>query len=163
MNQLLFKDVFSENRIAMKHARQWQITSLVFCCIFALLGAIAFWFGGYTGEQRYLLLVAPIAGVALFMGIFIKSVCFTKQYLLIYTDVIRYQKGFSKKEKQLTLNPNEYKIKTVKLIHGGSCTIVLTFLNQKGKKLFSYPLSTTDKKREIYGIGCEIIDPYKYE
>ena len=71
MEQILFKDVPSDDIYFMKNVKKWQITSIVFCVVFVILGTISFISEKDVGENRYLLLIAPMAGIALFVGIFI--------------------------------------------------------------------------------------------
>ncbi len=164
MEQILFKDVPSDDIYFMKNVKKWQITSIVFCVVFVILGLISFIFEKDVGEDRYLLLIAPMAGIALFVGIFISACCQAKQYLLIFDNTIKYKKGFSPEEKQLIITPNDYKIKLIKLTNRGGYTVWILFYNQKGKRVLSYKLCqplTSKRKYDLSHIGCEIIDRKK--
>jgi hypothetical protein len=161
MEQILFKDVPSDDIYFMKNVKKWQITSIVFCVVFVILGTISFISEKDVGENRYLLLIAPMAGIALFVGIFINTCCQAKQYLLVFDNAIKYKKGFSPEEKQLIITPNDYKIKLIKFTHRGGYTVCLLFLNQKNKKLLSYKLCqnfTKKQKDALCNIGCKIVD-----
>ncbi len=164
MEQILFKDVPSNDIYFMKNVKKWQITSIVFCVVFVILGTIGFIFEKDVGEDRYLLLIAPMVGIALFIGVFISTCCQAKQYLLVLDNAIKYKKGFSLKEKQLIIPPNDYKIKLKKYTHRGGYTVCLLFLNQRNKRLLSYKLcqSFTKKQKDaLCNIGCKIIDSQK--
>ncbi len=94
MKNILFKDVPSEDSSFIKNAKKWKVTSLAFCVVFAILGMLGFIFGKNSGENRYLLLIVPIAGIVLFGGIFISTCCQAKQYLIVYDNAIKYKKSF---------------------------------------------------------------------
>ena len=84
-----------------------------------------------------------------------------QQYLLVFTDKIKYKKGLSGKEKQLTIVPSQYKIKLRRLTTRGGYTVWMLFYNQKGKRVLSYKLCqplTNKRKYDLSQIGCEIID-----
>ena len=161
MKQILFKDVPSDDICVMKNVKKWQITSLVFCVVFAILGMISFIFEKDVGENRYLLLIVPMVGIALFVGIFITVSCQAKQYLFVFDNAIKYKKGFSPKEKQLIITPNDYKIKLIKFAHRGGYTVLLLFLNQNNKRILSYKLCqnlTNKQKDALCNIGCKFVD-----
>ena len=84
-----------------------------------------------------------------------------QQYLLIFTDKIKYKKGLLGKETQLTIAPSQYKIKLRRLTTRGGCTVWMLFYNQKGKRVLSYKLCqplTGKRKYDLSQIGCEIIN-----
>ena len=164
MTNLLFSDVPLDDVDFMKNAKRWRITSLVFCLVFAIFGGVCLASENTFGENIYLILIVPMAGIALFVCIFISTYCQSRQFLLVFDSAIKYKKRIFGKEKQLLIAPNDYRIKLKRFTHRGGYTVWLLFLNQKNKRLLSYKLSqslTNKQKESLCNIGCKIVDSQK--
>ena len=158
MENLLFSDVPQNDTKVMKSMKVTRIVLIIFCVIvllFAVLGLIL---------KDIVIVIDSVIGIVLFSSLFITCLCMEQQYLLVFTDKIKYKKGLSGKEKQLTIAPSQYKIKLRRLTTRGGYTVWMLFYNQKGKRVLSYKLCQplTDKRKyDLSQIGCEIIDRQK--
>ena len=155
MENLLFSDVPQDDAKVMKSMKLTRIVLIVFCVIallFAVLGLIL---------KDIIIVIGSVIGIVLFFSLFIACLCMEQQYLLVFTDKIKYKKGLLGKETQLTIAPSQYKIKLRRLTTRGGCTVWMLFYNQKGKRVLSYKLCqplTNKRKYDLSQIGCEIID-----
>ena len=158
MENLLFSDVPQNDAKVMKSMKVTRIVLIIFCAIgllFAVLGLIL---------KDIVIVIDSVIGIVLFFSLFITCLCMEQQYLLVFTDKIKYKKGLLGKEKQLTIAPSQYKIKLRRLTAGGGYTVWMLFYNQKGKRVLSYKLCqplTNKRKYDLSQIGCEIIDRQK--
>ena len=158
MENLLFSDVPQNDAKVMKSMKVTRIVLIIFCAIgllFAVLGLIL---------KDIVIVVDSVIGIVLFFPLFITFItclCMEQQYLLVFTDKIKYKKGLLGKEKQLTIAPSQYKIKLRRLTNRSGYTVWLLFYNQKGKRVLSYKLCqplTGKRKYDLSHIGCKIVD-----
>ena len=158
MEKLLFSDVSPNDAKVMKSMKVTRIVLIVFCAIallFAVLGLIL---------KDIVIVIGSLIGIVLFFSLLITCLCMEQQYLLVFTDKIKYKKGLLGKEKQLTIAPSQYKIKLRRLTTRGGYTVWMLFYNQKGKRVLSYKLCqplTGKRKYDLSQIGCEIINCQK--
>lgn len=158
MESLLFSDIPQNDAKVMKNMKVTRIVLIVFCVIallFVVLGLIL---------KDIVIVIDSVIGIVFFFSLFITCLCMEQQYLLVFTDKIKYKKGLLGKEKQLTIAPSQYKIKLRRLTTRGGYTVWILFYNQKGKKVLSYKLCqplTSKRKYDLSHIGCEIIDRRK--
>ena len=158
MESLLFSDIPQNDAKVMKNMKVTRIVLIVFCVIallFVVLGLIL---------KDIVIVIDSVIGIVFFFSLFITCLCMEQQYLLVFTDRIKYKKGLLGKEKQLIIAPSQYKIKLKRLTIRGGHTVWILFYNQKGKKVLSYKLCqplTSKRKYDLSHIGCEIIDRRK--
>ena len=128
MESLLFSDIPQNDAKVMKNMKVTRIVLIVFCVIallFVVLGLIL---------KDIVIVIDSVIGIVLFFSLFITCLCMEQQYLLVFTDKIKYKKGLSGKEKQLKIAPSQYKIKLRRLTTRGGYTVRMLFYNQKCKR-----------------------------
>ena len=158
MENHLFSDVPQNDAGVMKSMKVTRIVLIIFCAIivlFAIIGLIL---------KDIVIVIDSVIGIVFFFSLFITCLCMEQQYLLVFSDKIKYKKGPLGKEKQLFIAPSQYKIKLKRLTIRGGYTVWILFYNQKGKKVLSYKLCqplTSKRKYDLSHIGCEIIDRRK--
>ena len=158
MGNLLFSDIPQNDAKIMKGMKEKRIVLIIFCAIivlFAIIGLIL---------KDIVIVIDSIIGIVFFFSLFITCLCMEQQYLLVFTDRIKYKKGLLGKEKQLIITPSQCKIKLRKFATRGGYTVWILFYNQNGKRILSYKLCqplTSKRKYDLRHIGCEIIDRQK--
>ena len=92
MENLLFSDVPQNDTKVMKSMKVTRIVLIILCAIvllFAVLGLIL---------KDIVIVIDSVIGIVLFFSLFITCLCMEQQYLLVFTDKIKYKKGLSGKK-----------------------------------------------------------------
>ena len=163
--------------------RNWAMLSAILClvgsaCFLTLAGIVVSEMWGVLPVEYIGIGVAVVGFILLFAAACAYgavSVLYSRrQFLRIYRDRIVYRKPFQKTEQVFYLHPDRYKIKLHRAgviwgIYPSNFVTELIFLDENGKKLFSYkaptfhgsPYQSPRRKceDELLSLGCEIIDP----
>ena len=157
MNTLLFSDIPGENANVKKSLKITRVMSVLVLAFAPVDWILMFVVEGYRGESAVIASICPVMLILLFGGLYVCAVCSERQYLLVYDDVIKYRKAFSKNEKEIRLVPDDYQITLKEQSTRGGIAVLLIFKDRNGRRILRYsPAYSQLLKANLLKIGCKL-------